>query len=1045
MSTTILKYDRFSIMAVAGLLLSALLNTASLAQSGGMTEEDRRVEEELRYISGLQQWGLQDYAVEVMNEFRIKYPQHVMKIKTAELQGLIAVGDFDTVKARIAREPDQNSKQTWAMKLTLADGYYTWGKYAEAQGIYEAFFAQYPDGPDEALNEFYRESAYQYSRMLMLMGKDEAAVDAYKRVLKAKNPRHVERQVNGELCELLIRLGEESSGKTRTKYFAEAEKIANELLWVQDLWFGRAIVFLAHIRMVEGDVKKATELVGDYKAELKVIHDTLVAQSEETGEDLSRLSPLAECRYLLGAMMHNEAEELLKAGGNDEKVKELLAGVPTGGATRSGAPKRSAGAYQHFLHVFILYPNSQWAAQAGIRAREVEEILKTRFGARIDTKISDEQMDTVRRFQFQQARSAFNQQQFEQAKDSYINVLSLFPEGKTSVSAVAELCQCYLELEEELFADAVASYLAERFAGNEELMSIAGDKLLRLASYCADRRMHDKRDAYYDLYFDHYKDHPRVAGMLFMFGQERFDREDYDGALKYYRIILDDHANASVYKTAGMRVASCYAKMGDHTNEVRVLSEIVKELQQTERPGHALVNARFRLAYAYKQLGAKYLPAAYNRYMSLIEMLRDGDATYHNTGQEKEANQRILEASLFFSGVCLSQMRPDDEEQVELYRRKAIAQLSDLVKTFPESEYAPLALSQMGTFHVLLEEPEKARETLDLLRKEYPETDAARNSNFLLADSLMKLGYRDKALAIFKEMFEGSGDYSTGQILSAGQELLKAEEYKIALRAFNRVLRSADSRAAIESAMAGKGECLQMLGRYQESVDVLTDLLAKYPNSGYTVSICLNLSQAYADLGMAAADPDNRYNLFNNAVKAMNRARRFEETPGGRAKLDIGVARIYTRKARAEAKFGDKAAAADARGFAVATYQTLILTADPRDADVRRQIEIAYHECLPLLLELEKWQDALSDAGRFIEMFPRSEFLSDVRRYRTRARTRVATSGQPADDTGGVDALGPLPPTGTGDVMQATNVVKTTNAVTAEATPDATPEPAPAE
>ncbi len=1004
-----------AIRSLRGLAVPALVSLSlffaacgALAQVGEMSPRDQQVEDELRYIAGLQELGMQDYANLAVEGFRRQFPDQVAKVKTAELRSLLAVGNFDAVKALIAREPNQQSVEVWAMKLVLADGYYAWGRYGEAQGVYDSFFKAYPTAPPEAINDFYRDSAYKYAQMLLLMGRLDAAIDAYRNVLKAKIERHVKRQIQSEMTEIMIKLAAKDKAGP-SALLNEAEKNVNELLWERDLWFGKGIVMLAHIRMLEGKIDEAGKLIEDYNEDLKSIHDSLVEESKESTEDFTRLSPLAQCRYLLGVMLQDEAAKVLQAG-NEKKALEMLAGKETGARSRDGSPARSPGALQHFLNVFIRFPSSQWAPDAGVRAREVEELLRNRFGARIVTSVTEEKMDRVRHYAFQQARSEFNQQQFDKAAESYLNVLSLFPEGETSVSAVGELCQCYLELGEELHADAVAIYLAERFAGKEALMTVAGDQLLKLANYCGDHSMSDRRDAIYDQFFTHFKKHPRVSGMLYVFGDERYNREDYAGALKYYLDIRTNHPTAPSYFNALSKAALCYEKMGEATNVVTTLTEMVKELEKKERPGHILINARFRLAQAYRLLGDKFLSTAYNRYAELVKMVREPRPEYANTDEERDANQRVLEGSLFHSAVLLAQMKPS-EEQIPVYRRKAVDGLDELVNTFPKSQFAPAALNRIGTFRVLLDEPEEARKAFDRLRKDYPDTEEAKTSRFLLANSLLQLGARAKAVEIFKEMFEAGGDYTAGQILSAGQELEKAGELEIALQAYERVLKLEKKRAWVEPALLGKGQVLLRLQRNKESVDTLSDLLARFANTGFTVPACLALSQAYAELAMKQADRNERANLFNDSIKTMNRARLFEKTPGGRERLNVGVARIYTRKATSEEQFGARQDVTEARGFAVATYLMLINLADPRDPEVRQQIEIAYIECLPLMLAMEKWEDVVTNADRFSKLFPRSTSLSEIRSIRTRARARVVTRGAP-------------PPAGAADAAPAEEAVE---------------------
>jgi tetratricopeptide (TPR) repeat protein len=962
------------------------------------------MDEQLQFIDGLRAWGLQAYVNDAIKDFIARFPEAVGQIRVAELKGLLAIGDFDKAKASIAAQADPNSVDTWAMKLALADGYYAWGKYGEAQGLYEAFFKQYPDTPPAALNDFFRDAAYRYAQMLMLMGKDQAAIAAYRVALKAQMERYVRRQLLSEMAELIIKTAEPLPPEKRAPLLEEARKIAGEILWVRDLWFGKAIVFLAHMDLMEGHPDQASKLVDDYKEDLQAIHDQLVEDSKQPGsEDLTRLSPMAECRYLLGSMMQSEAEKMLKAGGDKAKIVELLAGKETGRTMEDGSPERTSGALQHFLTVFVLYPTSQWAPEAGVRARRVEDVLRTQFGARINTSITDEQMARVRQSTFQSARASFNQQLFEKAVASYLDALALFPESETSVSAVGELCQCYLELGEEVHADCVASYLAERFSGSKAYMSAAGDQMIKLATYCGERKMPDRRDAFYDYYFAHFPNHPRVAGMLYMFGEERTESQDYDGALKYYRVIMQSHTNSPVYAGAASRTAFCYSKMGDSTNEIRVLQQLVDTLKRRERPGHLFINAQFRLAQAYMRLGDKYLPAAHNRFVELVSLIRKDGNAYANSAEEREANQQVLEGALFYSSISLSRVKPA-EDKVVLYQQKAIDGLEDLVKTFPKSQFAPAALNQIGTLYVLLDKPEEARKAFDRLRKDYPDTDEARNSNYLLAKTLLELGRRDKAVTIFKEMFEGAGSYTSSQILTAGRELLKAGEAEISLQAFERVVKSDKDRAALEPATLGKGQALLALGRGAEAAETLKRMLNDYQNSGYTVPACLALSQAYAKLGATESDAEKRAQYFKDAVKAMNRARTFEKSPAGRAALDIGVARIYVNKAASERQFGAPASMAEARGMAVATYQTLITMADPRDAEVRKHIETAYGECLPLLAEMGNWEDVLHDADAYLELFPRGPYSNEARAQRTTARSRLMAAGTLPPEAG--DAQG---------------------------------------
>ena len=116
---------------------------------------ERELKEGLRYVKGLQQYLFADIADLVLKDLTIKFPEAKAKLAVLELEGELARGKFDDVKARIAREPNQNSPETWAMKLALADSYYAFGKYPEAKGIYEGFFKQYEKEVPDALATFF--------------------------------------------------------------------------------------------------------------------------------------------------------------------------------------------------------------------------------------------------------------------------------------------------------------------------------------------------------------------------------------------------------------------------------------------------------------------------------------------------------------------------------------------------------------------------------------------------------------------------------------------------------------------------------------------------------------------------------------------------------------------------------------------------------------------------------------------------------------------------------------------------------------------------
>ena len=219
---------RSRLRVTACLPIAAFLIQASASAQGLTAGPSLRTKREIHYAETLNRMGLPDYARTVLNQ--IKDPAAKPMIKVLRMAALASKGSFEEVRKIIAREPDQSSQEVWAMKLTLADNYYAWGKYPEARSIYESLFKTYPSGPPEALNDFYVESSYKYARMLILLGKHKEGALAYDNITKAKISKLIRRQVITEKAELLVKVAEEAEPDERERYFKQINDICDEIL-----------------------------------------------------------------------------------------------------------------------------------------------------------------------------------------------------------------------------------------------------------------------------------------------------------------------------------------------------------------------------------------------------------------------------------------------------------------------------------------------------------------------------------------------------------------------------------------------------------------------------------------------------------------------------------------------------------------------------------------------------------------------------------------------------------------------------------------------
>ncbi|MCE9614588.1 MAG: tetratricopeptide repeat protein [Lentisphaerae bacterium] len=990
---------RFTVLSAGlGVGLGVLASTA-LAQ----TAAEAKSAEDQRYAEGLVRLGLPEYA-----DLVLKGLGNDPATKALRLESSLQRGEFEKVIGIIAAEPDQNAPATWAMRATLANGYFAWGKYAEARKIYDEFFAKYSNGgPPPELKQFYYNAAYTFAQMLQLMGDTQAAIKAYRFGLIGSPDRDTKRQIQGDLADLLMKLADASAGGDRDKYLAEADQIADELLWIQDIWFGKAIVLKAHNLMLKGDIDGAMALVDDYTDTLQSIEQQLQAMSTPT-EDLTRLSPMAEARYLLGSIELEEAKRAL-AKGDKAHAMDLLAGKQE---QRTGkAARQLPGATKHFLNVFVRYPNTKWAADAGARFEETLGILKNDLGKQVKFEVPAEAWRKVEEAQLKEARAAFNLQQFEPAAEQYQKVLARFPEGENAVGALSDLATCYIELNNDLYADTVIDYMAERFSHNKRVSQQAGNAVLSLATSYGERKHPERKEAVYEVFFKHFTEHPLTARLLASAGDKCLTAGDLEGARKYYERVVREHARNPIVFDAQSKIATTYERSGDVTNQVRSLETYVSlATNNNARLDHSLIRNLYRLASAQRKLGN--YPAAVKRYSEIEQRLSAKRDAYEMNSTETETNQGLLEAALFYKAACFARAVPPKDKPETLYKQNALQFFLQLADKYPQSKLTPAALSQAGTLWTVLGNAGEAQKAFNRLKQNYGESPEAKNVDFLLGMSLLELGKRNEAVAVFKQMFSGGGQYSDAQILTAGDELLKAKEYAIAIEAFDRVLSTAkpDERGKIEPALAGKGRALVLLGKYPEGAATLEDLFKRYPKSAFTVESSYALSKAYAEQAAVEKDGGKRFDLFNESIKAMKNVVARDTSVERRGDVQVQVGRISELKAKSEAdNGGTPEKVSEYRDQAIATYQAMILFEDAKDQKIRPYLEEAYHRCLALFLESERWQDLYNDASGYLSKFPNGKYLLEARQWRSQANARLAAQGENMAAPAGAPTATPAP------------------------------------
>ena len=766
---------RFSSKKISGGVISAIVVAAAATPfvfGQVSVPPDARVE--LQYIQQLQNAYMPDYAELVIKDFEAKFPQLKPLVAVAKLEQLLGQGKFDEAKDMIAAEPNQESADVWAMTLTLADYYYTFGKYVEAKKIYSDFFTKYKDSIPADIKAFYTGSLYKYAQMLLYLGEDENALKTYDDLLAiAGLDEGTKRQATFESAELAVRLAKDMEpGKDRDALFAKAKTRTEALLWNQDLWFGRALVLMAHVEVVKGNIERANKLIDDYMPQLRSIENQLQQLSKETGDDLSRLSPIAEVRFLMGVMMHDEAKAIIEDPEATLKDKKNAADL-------------LAKSLQEFVNVYAQYPSTSWAPDALVHSEEIQETLKSKFGVKeIKIEVSEEQRRDIAAKQFANARVLYNQSQYEKAIEAYLVVLNQFPETvPDSIMAISELARSYIEFsdlqkEEEdeeyckLAAETVAGHLAERFAkAGKEGMTVAGDELRRIAEVYGERQNSAMREATYNLFFTLYPEHSLAANMLMSFAEKKYKDNDFEGAIPYYTTLMESYQKSPVVYTAMLRLADCYAETKNLKAELAVRKEYVARVAAREKPGQALVTGMYMLARMNRnealtdlrsanslvsqisrggpvaqdvaevpgaavegtnatpavitletamkrvEVANRRLAGSANDFAKIINMLNNAETRkkYEKDAREKDLNDNIMQGCLFDRSYTLSAITQPADKLPE-YKKAAIRGYEAFLKAFPSAKGVPTVLMQLGTIYSTLKTDDPAEQAANMKR-----------------------------------------------------------------------------------------------------------------------------------------------------------------------------------------------------------------------------------------------------------------------------------------------------------------------------------------
>ncbi|NWH03487.1 tetratricopeptide repeat protein [Desulfobacter latus] len=175
----------------------------------------------------------------------------------------------------------------------------------------------------------------------------------------------------------------------------------------------------------------------------------------------------------------------------------------------------------------------------------------------------------------------------------------------------------------------------------------------------------------------------------------------------------------------------------------------------------------------------------------------------------KEAGA-ILDQYLFEeNALCLEQayylrayvnfMAVENDDSTGLLTAERMFQ--DAMVAYPKSSYLPFAYAAMGLIHTRLHNSATAQGYFDIISKDFPDYSGMPEVEYHLAEIYNDKGYTDKALKLYKKVFESkiSHDYITDAGFGYGKALFKNLRYYDALSVLNYVIKN-DTEKIYESA-----------------------------------------------------------------------------------------------------------------------------------------------------------------------------------------------------------------------------------------------------
>ena len=521
---------------------------------------------------------------------------------------------------------------------------------------------------------------------------------------------------------------------------------------------------------------------------------------------------------------------------------------------------------------------------------------------------------------------------------------------------------------------------------------------------------------------------------------EKQRNEDWDGAIMFWSIVLNNYPDSPSYVTALSQVSSCYGKLGDSTNEIAYLERYLK----VEKIRLRKLQAQVKLAQMYQKDGVAMLDSCANltNEAEVVELERRGTAQIiraiknftalvkeigeamddpATTKEDKEKYVSLKEAALFLIGECWSRMkRPVD--RVAGFRANAAKAYEEYIKEYPDGQYAKVGYVKLGMIYTALGDMAKAKDALDSLNRRFPDSEEAKDAKPRLAKSLIEIGMKREGTDIYAEMLDTDGKYTAWQYLSAGDALVDAADWSLANRAFEKAIKIAptNSTTLVGKARIGIANSAWKQGSLAEAREMLDQFMADPKLSRSVLQTEANelLFKVARQQGRTEKDPTARGRHFAAARAALGKVRAAKNAKKcPQWEIDSIALRnieLTAEQAGVEEGMGDKDAAETTRARAAAGFQGFIQAHSPTDdrpldameKGERDNLERAYLNAVKLfsLLGAEQADRVLEFGAKYLELFPRGASRAEVENMMNKAKADLPAGAGGAAAQSGTEA-----------------------------------------